>query len=261
MTSPDLDRIRFVTRHFNELKGLGLMGSGLLLVGLGVPYFAGNSLRESVLAFCVQISLTVSSVVLTFYAKTYYQKRFGEVRALGEPMPRQEALTIYSSGVASRSGNAGPGANAWLFRRMLLIGAFGLAIYVALRMLSPSIHITGPSAADRQGFAISQQVIEILIGAHFLSTWIWRECRLSQVYYLALAVVMLGLPALGASLGFILPALWDHGLIHVARYVLPALNNMRLGQLFCGLSFLLAGLLDHRQLVRALSPALGEDSL
>ncbi len=261
MKSPDLGRVRFITRHFNELKGLSLMSPGLIFIAGGLTYFGAGSLAGSLFAFGVKILLMVGAVVLAFYARTYYQKRFGEVRSLGEQALRQEALAIYGPGAASRTGNAGTEANVWLLRRMLLIGTFGLIVYVALRMISPDIHIVGPSIADRQGFAIAQQVLDILFGALFLSTWIWRGCRLSQAYYLALAVVMLGLPALGASLGFLLPALWNHGLINVARYLLPALNNMYLGQLLCGVSFLLAGLLDHRQLVRALTPAVEEDSL
>ena len=110
-------------------------------------------------------------------------------------------------------------------------------------------------------FATVQQLMDIILGVLFLITWISRGRSLSQGYNLALALLMLGIPALGASQGFILPALWDHGLIRMARFVLAVTDDMSMGMLLFGASCLLAGLLDYLQLVRALKPAVEEDSL
>jgi hypothetical protein len=255
----DLDRIRFVTLHFNELKGLSLAASGLLFLGLGAAYIGRG---HSVVVTCLQFALIFGSVALTLYSKTHYQRTFGEVLARREAPPHPEALTIYGPGAVPRAGDANPEFNALLFRRMLLVGGLGVIVYVGLRMVSPNVSVSMPSIAEKQEvFATLQQVLDIFFGALFLSIWIWRGRGRSQGYYLALALLMLGIPALGASQGFILQALWDHGLARMARFVLPAADDLRMGQLLCGASCLLAGLLDHRQLVRALKPAAEEDSL
>jgi hypothetical protein len=259
VTSPDLDRIRFVTRHFNELKGLSLAASGLLFLGLGAAYIGRG---HFVVVTCLQFALIFGSIALTLYARTYYQKTFGEVLARREELPRQEALTLYGPGAVPQARDANMEFNALMLRRMLLVGGLGIIVYVGLRMVSPTVDVSMRSISEvPQFFTTAQQVMEIFLGALFLSTWIWRGCRLSQGYYLALALLMLGIPALGATQGFILTALWDHGLIRMARFVLPAADDMRMGMLVCGASCLLAGLLDHRQLVRALKPAVEEGSL
>jgi hypothetical protein len=259
VTSPDLDRIRFVTLHFNELKGLSLAASGLLFLGLGGAYIGRG---HSVVVACLQFALIFGSLALTLYAKTYYQNTFGEVLARRKALPRQEALTLDGPGAVPRAGDANTDFNVLMIRRMLLLGGLGVIVYVGLRMVSPPVDVSMSSMSEKpQIFATLQQVIDIFLGALFLSTWIWRGRRLSQGYYLALALLMLGIPALGASQGFLLPALWDHGLIRMARFVLPAADDTRLNLLLCGASCLLAGLLDHRQLVRALKPAVEEPSL
>lgn len=257
MTSPDLDRIRFVTRHFNELKGgLNLMALGLVFLSTGAGY---NGWGHSAVVFYLRTALIFGSLALTLYSKTYYKKRFGEVLERREELPHQEALTIYGSGAMRRPVYADTGPGLLMFGHMLLIGALGIIVYVGLRMVSPTVNVSMRSISEMpQFFTTTQQVMEIFLGALFLSTWIWRGRRLSQGYYLALALLILGIPALGATQGFILPALWDHGLIRMARFVLPAADDMNMGQLLCGASCLLAGLLDHRQLVRTLKPAVEE---
>ena len=253
MTSPDLDRIRFVTRHFNELKGLSLAASGLIFLSLGAAYFGRGSVVAVLSVFGVRLLLTAGAVALAFYARSYYQRTFGKVQARCEPILLQGALTIYSPSVAPQVRDATSNSNFWLLRRMLLIGGTGLVVYLALRMISPSVDIHLPSTSARPVFTILQQLLDIFCGSLFLSVWISRGYRLSQGYYLVLGLLMLALPALGASMGFVVSVVWEHhGLIRPLELLLPAVYDMEMGQFLCGASFLLAGLLDHRQLVRVL---------
>jgi hypothetical protein len=260
VASPDLDRIRFVTRHFNGLKGgLNLVALGLFLLSTGSFYF--GRVHFAVL-FYLRITVIIGSTALMLYAKTYYRKRFGEVleqREEREELLRQEALTIYGSGAGRRAVYADMGPDLLMAGRMLLMWVLGIIVYVGLRRVSPAVSMPSSDQLPIFGsFATVQQLMDIVLGVLFLSTWISRGRSLSQGYYLVLALLMLGIPALGASQGFILPALRDPGLIQLVRFVLPAANDMYMGMLLLGASCLLAGLLDHRQLVRALKPAVEE---
>jgi hypothetical protein len=264
MKPPDLDRIRFVTRHFDELKGLHLAGLGLLFLSIGVPLFRRGSSVAALPVFAVQLALLAGAFVLTLYAKTYYKKRFGEVQPLGEPVLHLEALSIYSSGVAPPVRYTKAKGDFWMFPRMLLIGGFCLIVYVALRRISPTVHMQSTSVLP--DFAIGQHLIAIVLASLFLSSWISRGYRLSQAYYLVLGLVMLGLPALGASMGLVLTALRGHPELNpMADLLLPAVYRVVHANesvyLVCGACLLVAGLLDHRQLVQAFKPAVEESSL
>jgi hypothetical protein len=258
--SPDLDRIRFVTRHFNELKGLRLAGLGLLFLAGGAGYYGRGSIVAALPVLCVRVALLVGSGVLTLYAKTYYEKRFGEVQSLGEPVPHLEALTIYSSGVAPPVRYTKGKGDFWMVPRMLLIGGFCLIVYVALRRISPTVHMQSTSVLP--DFAIVQPLMAITLASLFLSIWISRGYRLSQAYYLVLGLVMLGLPALGASMGLVLRALRGHPELNsMVDLLLPAVYDIEPSNLVWGACLLVAGLLDHRQLVQAFKPAVEEHSL
>jgi hypothetical protein len=130
-------------------------------------------------------------------------------------------------------------------------------------MAGPAVAVSTPSLSDPLPifgtFATVQQLMDIVLGVLFLNTWISRGRSLSQGYYLGLALLILGIPALGATQGFILPALWDHGLIRIARFLPAATDGFETNFLLLGASCLIAGLLDHLQLVRALGrPAAAE---
>jgi hypothetical protein len=98
--------------------------------------------------------------------------------------------------------------------------------------------------------ATSAQTLYVLYGSFFLGVWLWRERRRSQGHHLALAVLLLGLSALGTSLGFLVPV---HGeMVWIVDILLPVLVYPGVALLLCGSAMILTGLLDHHQLVRAL---------
>lgn len=97
--------------------------------------------------------------------------------------------------------------------------------------------------------AVFGQTMYVLYGSAFLGVWLWRERRRSQGHHLVLAVLLLGLSALGASLGFYVQ---EGGIPRAFDLFLPALVYPGLALLLCGSSMILAGLLDHGQLVRTL---------
>jgi hypothetical protein len=98
--------------------------------------------------------------------------------------------------------------------------------------------------------AVSAQTMYVLCGSLFLGVWLWRERRRSQSYHLAFAILLLGLSALGTSLGFL--AQKDGEIDRIIDLFLPALVYPGVALLLCGSTMVLAGLLDHWQLVEAL---------
>jgi hypothetical protein len=93
-----------------------------------------------------------------------------------------------------------------------------------------------------------------LFGAFFLGVWFLRERRLSQSYYLAIGFLLLGLAALGTFLGLLLPALGNLKIASLSDLLLQPLTHLWLALVLCGVSLILAGLLDHQQLTRVLKP-------
>jgi hypothetical protein len=91
-----------------------------------------------------------------------------------------------------------------------------------------------------------------LYGSLFLGIWLWRGRRLSQSHHLVLGVLLLGLAAFGACLGYFV---WEDREIPrlLLDLFLPAVVHLWVALLLCGAAMILAGLLDHWQLVRALA--------
>ncbi|MDP9120275.1 MAG: hypothetical protein M3O15_02745, partial [Acidobacteriota bacterium] len=73
-------------------------------------------------------------------------------------------------------------------------------------------------------------------GTLFLFLWHWMECRPSESHHLVLGLLLLALALPGPSSAFLAPPLADMGI----------------AQILAGSSIILAGLLDHRQLVGTL---------
>lgn len=100
-------------------------------------------------------------------------------------------------------------------------------------------------------WAVFAQALYVLCSSLFFAIWRWRRGRRSQSPHLALSILLLGLAALGTSLGFLARA--DGSLAPILDLFLPALVYPGVALLLCGSSLVLAGLFDHWQLVTALS--------
>lgn len=263
MKTVDLDRVQFVTRHFNELQGLRfLVLPGLLFLALAASVGL-NTLPAQILPVAVLLGI----VLLRGRLKSYYQGRFGVVESPRlSPMP-VEALSLAGSGMTV-AGLPKTTPGAW---RILLFAGVAFVPFVILWFLSPAVFIDSPTDWSR----LSSQTVMIggapilkldpsalllvmyfFCGALFLGTWLRRGRCSSQGYHLVIGLLLLGFAALGASQGYVLQALFDGGIGRIAQVFVPALGSAPLALALCGGGFVVAGLLDHWQLVRVLgSPA------
>jgi hypothetical protein len=271
MTARDLDRIRFVTRHFNDLQGLRYwVPIGLLTLSVGgTTYFANRPF------LILRAGFFMVALLLFFGARWYYRRTFGEVE-------RQPILPVAEVSAVSVFSPAGPiqglgGSRVPLVARRFL-GTMGaaFALFLILQAISPSFRVDAdeslvqaPWATLDSGMIIFQsadgellpmspstvkafsgQTLYALFGSFFLGMWLWRERRPSQSYHLAFGILLLGLSVLGASLGFLYRANGD-----IARFLgrfEPAVVHLWLALLLCGSLMIVAGLLDHWQLTRTL---------
>lgn len=266
MITRDIDRIRFVTRHFNELQGLRGMVSGLMITSLGISQFFRNGpVIVSSLLVCL------GSLIVILRTQSYYTRTFGEVA--------QQPVLI-DTGLPSIYSPAGPAPleiERWPARRTMIPILLACALFLVLRAILPTAILTpdgsgidpwvklhpptlslvvGPHLPDSDElFLIMGQSMYVLYGALFLVIWFWRERRLSQSYYLAFGAPLLGLGLLGASLGGVVTAF---GLPRIVSFCLPALANFSMPLILCGGTMFLCGLLDHLQIVRTLRPVSGE---
>jgi hypothetical protein len=268
MTTRDRDRIRFFTRHFNDLQGLRYWAPlGMVALG-GAACFA-----NPVLAFL----LFIGAFFLMLGARRYYRATLGEVER--ELLAERCSLSVFSpAGPTPRLEGfqqVAPAAQGFL---VILGSAFALVF--ALQVVSPVImimesqaqpsvtldtiyeaepswtrgigNVTAGAPASLPPLRIlSAQMIYVLFGALFLSLWLWRERRASHGYLLALALPLLGLAAFGGSLGYFI---YEERavVVGVINALLPAVVNLWVALLLCGIAAIFAGLLDHRRLVRAL---------
>jgi hypothetical protein len=270
MTTRDVERIRFVTQHFNDLQGLRMVPVGLLLICQGLTSFF-----LSWPLVLLELTITVGSFFLIFRARSYY-RTFGEV----EPQPAGLGTEASSLSVYSPAGPASLAVERWPVKPALwlLIPSFlACALVFLLRAVFPAtILMTDGSGVD-PWVQLHTPVVEImarpelpaswyevkpiigqemyaLFGAYFLSVWFLRGRRLSQGHYLALGAALSGLAALGSCLGVVLPGLWKLGIAGISRFFLLPLAHYWLALLLCGISLVLTGLLDHWELVRVLKP-------
>jgi hypothetical protein len=260
-----IDRIRFVTRHFNELQGLRGMVSGLMLMSLGISQFF-RSLPVAVLSFLV----CLGSLIVTLRTKSYYRRAFGEV---------EQQPVLVDAGLPSIYSPAGPAPlviDRRPARRVTWIPILlACALFLVLRATLPTAILVpdgsgidpwvqlhpptlivemGPHLPDSASelIVILGQWLYVLNGAGFLGIWFWRERRVSQSYYLAFGAPLLGLGLLSASLGGVVSAF---GTPRIVSFLLPALAHFWMPLILCGGSIFLCGLLDHLQIVRALRPS------
>jgi hypothetical protein len=248
MKTADLDRIQFVTRHFNELQGLRLtVPLGLITLGAGLTT-AFHTWPIGLLFVVVQ----ALAFFLVFRSRAYYRTTFGEaehrpLNPLAEP-----ALSVFSpagpaaGGEDSRKPLDDPGTRPILtFIGLAFIPFVPFAsVWAILWVGSPVLAIHQPT--DWSHLVPQTVTMYFLFGALFLGTWLWRGRCLSQGHYLILGFLLLGLATLG----------WDPG---IARFFPPALGRVQIAWIVCGASLALAGLLDHWQLVRVLGQPIEEN--
>ncbi len=274
METRDLDRIRFVTRHFNDLQGFRIA------VPLGLITLAWVSSAP------LRAVLPLGALLLMLGAKRYYRDAFGEV----EQQPADPAAELTSVPIFSPAGPIsrleGFRQVTPLVRHFLITVALALVFFWFLQALPPNILIKEDASPGQQPKIIPAPFFEtdfersfihgdtwlgvlpvkrpdaavnkaaftrmtyVLYGSLFLGIWLWRERRWSQSHHLVLAVLLLGLSALGTFLGFFAR---PGGEIppDIGRF-LPALIYPGMALLLCGYSMILVGLLDHWQLVRTL---------
>lgn len=281
MTAQSLSRIQFVTRHFNELQGLRyLVPLGLITLSVGgTTYFENGPIRF------LRAMFLLGGLFLMMRAGRYYRRTFGEVKR--QPVlsvAAVESLSIYSpAGSVPRLASQRrihPAAR-WLPATTGLC----FALLLTMRAISPAVAVTTDqslvqapwlaldSVVAGTGFTeplpfqwswptLRVQMMYLFYGSVFLALWLWRGRRLSQSYHLVLGVLLLGLSAAGAFMGFPLSGAWGPRMLQLFdAWFLPALAHLWVAVVACGGAMILAGLMDHWQIVRVLgNPAMEETS-
>ena len=282
MESQNLDRIRFVTRHFNDLQGLRY----LVPIGL-ITLSVGGTIHFASWPMLLLGLIAVGAFLLMSAARRYYRDSFGAV----EVQPAYTAGELHSLSVYSPAGptprlegfqQVTPIARHFLMTAMLIVSLFAV-----FELIPPNILIAGGESTGQHpqirpetaplydsylvwvnafgsffksplAFrAICGQMTYAALGSIFLGFWFWRERRRSQSHHLALAVLLLGLAVLGASLGFLAR---DAEHVPIVELLLPALVYPGVALLLCGAAMVLAGMIDHWQLVRVFKPTVEEES-
>lgn len=273
METRDLERIRFVTRHFNDLQGLRFW----VPLGLITLAWTGPKL--------LRVVLLLGALLLVVGAKRYYRHAFGEVE-------QQIAAELQPVSVFSPAGPMpqlqGVQQVSPIMRHFLVTVALAVVLFSFFQAIPPNFLVQGDESLGQhpqvllepapylgpplikvleRGAAVRSpsmvkavfaQSMYVLYGSLFLGVWLWRERRRTQSHHLALAVLLLGLSALGTSLGYL--ARKNGEIPPSIDSLLPALVYPGLALLLCGSSAVLAGLLDHWQLVQALGrPAAQEE--
>jgi hypothetical protein len=278
MTAQRLDQIRFVTAHFNELQGLRyLVPLGLVTLSVGgTTYFENGPIR------LLRAAFLLGGLFLMARAGRYYRRTFGEVKRQPILPGPVDSLSVYSSaGAATRlaSSRWSHPASRWLPATL----GFCFALLLTLRAISPAVAVstdqslvqmpwlTLNSAVAATGFTeplpfqwiwpgLEVQMMYGIYGALLLGLWLSRGRHRSQSYLLGFGILLLGLSAVGAFMGFPLSGAWGPRMLQIFdTWFLPALAHLWVAVVVCGAAMILAGLMDHWQIVRVLgNPATEE---
>jgi uncharacterized membrane protein YidH (DUF202 family) len=269
MNARELDHIRFVSSHFNDLQGLRYwVPLGIVTLSLG-----GTTYFESVPFRVLRAVLLLGAILLAFAARRYYRSRFGEVEAQSLSPVLEPALSIYCPAGSSPRLDGGFQDVKPALRLFSLVMGLSLAALFTVWAMGPSVIIEEDesllqapwqapaavfmAAADGSGlWGLNSKthlghLLYGLFGSFFLAVWLWRGRRASQSYYLVFGLLLLGLSTLGAALGWILwqrTGLW----MRVVDSLTPFLGHLWVALLLCGVLTIVAGLLDHQQLSRML---------
>ena len=269
MQTPDLERIRFITRHFNDLQGLRYgVPLGLILLGWQGPPL-------------LRVAGVVGAALLALGARRYYRRSFGAV----EQQPAEPEMELYPASIYSPAGPIPrlampPRAITPVARRFLLTSLLAMTVFAYVQALPPGMFVVqgdgshprilpasepvyAPPWLSRWAYyhggeimppsmfrAVVAQTIYLLAGCFFLTLWLWRRRHLTQSPHLILSVLLLALTTLGTTLGFHVN---DTGAIGpTLDRLLPLLVYPGMAALLCGGALILAGLFDHWQLARTL---------
>lgn len=287
MESRELERIRFTTQHFNDLQGLRYgVPLGLITLGLGGPALlrAGSFLGALLLILGArryykntfgaverpQIDLDSDLYPFSVFSPAGPIPRLEGTQQV-PPMMRRFLVTLalavalfsVAQAMPSSFKVEGEGALGGHPRISSLPSGFRERPWIVGRQPQPAgilqppwvawVYSLAPARPPSMLRAVFAQATYLLFGSFFLSVWLWRERRGSQSYQLALAVLLLGLAVLGTCLGFL--ARTDGLLPPLIDRLLPALVYPDVALLACGSAMVLAGLLDHWQISRALTVA------
>jgi hypothetical protein len=280
METPDLERIRFTAQHFNDLQGLRY-GVPLGLITLG---WGGTT--------PLRIVFFLGALLLLFGARRYYRRFgeveprpvdyaaeisvFSPAGATPQlegfrqvtPIMRHLFVTLMLTMIlfslfqvfprqfqVERHGEAGQHPRITfqtVLERPWIVGSQPQPSDIFqppwVAWVYAKVAVRPPSMLR----AVLAQMIYVFYGSLFLGLWLWRGRRRSQSYHLAFAALLLGLSALGTSLGYV--ARPDGEIVRIFDLLLPALVYPGVAVLLCGSAMVLAGLFDHWQLVAALGP-------
>ena len=269
-----LERIRFATRHFNDLQGLRYeVPLGLITLSCGI-------VTSHIASRWVAVVLLLGAFLLRVNAKRYYWMTFGEVQS--RPFDDAAGLSVFSPAGPIVRGD-GLQQVAPIARYFLATLALALVLFSAFQTMPPNILVQGDEALGQHpqivpappaylGLpwmkdwptwradgemrspsmlrAVFAQTAYVFYGSCFLGLWLWRGRRRSESHNLALALLLLGFAVAGTSLGYLARA--DGEIDRSLDLLLPALVYPGTALLLCGSAMVLAGLLDHWQLVQTL---------
>ena len=282
MSVQGLDRIQFVTRHFNDLQGLRyLVPLGLITLSVG-----GTS-HFSSWPMLLRGAFILTALVLMFCAKAYYRRTLGDVEPAPAYAEELESFSFSPVGPAPRMAGFEPLPPA--VRHAARIMGMAFTLFFVFQAITPNIRveegdllgqryrITLDSVVEAEPAwtrginsitevnmvsgstvrAVGGQMALALCGSFFIGMWLWRERRRSQRHHLALGALLLGLSVFGTCLGYVV---WEDRelAVRIINFILPVLVHPWVALLLCGAAMILAGLIDHWQLVRVFKPAVKE---
>ncbi len=173
MKTPDLDRIRYVTRHLGDLQASVKLG---LLMGLGILSGGLASYFRNPLWFLLQLASLAGLLFVQTHPQGYLEARFGRAEKKQWAVP---------NGV----------------KDLILLGV------VVLTCLPIYFVPRWPNVVS----FLSDRLIYLLFSAMFLFRFIYREYRLAEAYNLGIFALFLAIATRGASPTLTPPAwLWNH---------------------------------------------------
>jgi hypothetical protein len=213
----DLDRIAFVTRHFRELQGLRKqVPAGMLVLGIGLmPTLYLGPLDWRIL-YLKLFSLLMVGLLGGNAALTFWSPRYYR-NLFGEVEVRPRT----------------PPSSYWTI--VFLVSLVLLALFA-------------------EGSFSLWRALGVLLGSFHLAAWCRREHRWSQSYTLFLGGLLLASAVLFPGNSFTAEQRILNGMAEISptlAHLLDPADQLVFGSL-AGFSLILAGLLDHRQLVRTL---------